>query len=387
MHKIAIIPLRAGSKGIPGKNKKKLLGRPLYQWVLGESLFSKIDHVILFTDDEEILAFVEKEYSWTSKIIAIKRSEESATDVASSELAIIEAAEKYSEDFDLIGLIQATSPLLTSEDINNGIEQIERGEVDSTLSVVEMKRFFWDDDGNCLNYDFMARPRRQDFKGQWCENGAVYFTRKQNFLSSRNRISGKIGLVKMDESSFYEIDEASDWPVVEKLLENKLRQLKQNPAKTKLMVFDVDGVFTDGKVGVSVDGELFKTFSLRDGMGFELLKESGITPVVMTSEQSEIVRSRMNKLGIEHTYLGVKDKFSRLNFLLAKMKILRNEVAYVGDDINDLANICSVSWGICPADAVPLIKNHADLVLQNRGGDMAIREAIEFIIKNNQKIK
>lgn len=300
MKKIAIIPLRAGSKGIPGKNKKKLLGRPLYQWVLGEAIFSNLDEIYVFTDDEEILQQVKSEYFWTEKVKAVKRSNKSATDTASTETAMIELAENLKYNFDIFCLLQATSPLTTSEDINNCLFKIEEENFDSSLTVVETKRFVWTDEGESLNYDYLVRPRRQEFDGLLIENGAVYAAKKETFIANLNRIGNKIGIVKMPEDTLIEIDEQTDWVIIEKLIQNRLLQLKKPLAKIKAIVLDVDGVFTDGTIGVTKDEELFKQFSVRDGMGFEILKQLGIFPIVITSEQSKIVKTRMRKLNIHH---------------------------------------------------------------------------------------
>ena len=121
MKKVAIIPLRKGSKGIPGKNKKKLLGRPLFSWVLGAAIFSDLDEVYVFTDDEEILNYVEKEYHWTTKVKGLLRDDVNANDTASTESAMLEFAEKINYNFDMLCLLQATSPLTTAENINEAI--------------------------------------------------------------------------------------------------------------------------------------------------------------------------------------------------------------------------------------------------------------------------
>ncbi|HRN99535.1 MAG TPA: cytidyltransferase, partial [Flavobacterium sp.] len=97
--KIGFIPLRKGSKGIRNKNKKKIAGRPLYSWVLAEAIFSSLDHVYLYTDDEEILQSVPEEYHWTNKVTVMRRNDESATDTASTESAMLEFCEKTGWDF------------------------------------------------------------------------------------------------------------------------------------------------------------------------------------------------------------------------------------------------------------------------------------------------
>jgi N-acylneuraminate cytidylyltransferase len=106
--------------------------------------------------------------------------------------------------------------------------------------------------------------------------------------------------------------------------------------------------------------------------------------LVLTSENSKIVEQRMNKLHVE-TFLGVKDKYSLLNKLLIDKNILRSEVAYIGDDINDLSNIISVAWGICPQNAELKIKINSDLILSTDGGKMSIREATEFLKNYNER--
>lgn len=385
MKKVAIIPLRKGSKGIPGKNKKKLLGRALYQWTLGEAIFSDLDKIYVFTDDEEILSQIKNEYNWTEKVECMMRSPESSTDTATTEVAMIEFANNINYNFDLICLIQATSPLLRSSDINIALSKVIDQNYDSVLTVAEQKRFFWTKDGSPKNYDFLNRPRRQDFQADYVENGAFYAAKKKVFMENKNRIGGNIALSVMPEESLFEIDEPSDWIIVEKLLEKVIRTQKEYGKKIKAMVFDVDGVFTDSKVAVGDHSELFKTFSLRDGMGFELLRQNQILPIVMTSEDSPIVARRMNKLKIGELHLGVKDKYSRLTNVLQQVGISRSEVAYIGDDINDLSNILSVGWGITPLDGAMELKNAADITMTNIGGNKVVREAIEFIIKHNTR--
>lgn len=385
MKKVAIIPLRAGSKGIPHKNRRKILGRPLFCWSLGEAIRSELDEVYVYTDDEYIIRFIEKEYQWTNKVKVLKRSEASATDTASTEDAMVEFSEAIHHDYDILTLLQATSPLLTAEDINKTLKEIENGN-DSALTVVHTKRFIWNGEGESLNYDYMNRPRRQDFdKGLMIENGAVYVSTKAQFLESKNRLGGNIGVVEMPEDTLYEIDELQDWLVVEKLLYNRMLVQKGTQGKIKLLVLDVDGVFTNATVTNNGSGEFSKSFSMRDGMGLEILRENGVEVAVMTAEVSDVVKSRMEKLQINDLYLGVKDKYARLNEVLAQKGLTRNDVAYMGDDINDLANISSVALGVCPADAVMDVIQNADLVLSKNGGQGAIRELAEFVIKNNKR--
>lgn len=383
MKKIGFIPLRKNSKGIFGKNKRKMVGRPLFTWVLGEAIHSSLDIVYVYTDDDSIINFIEKEYHYTNKIKALKRSEASATDSASTESAMIEFAEKLSYDFDVFCLLQATSPFTKAVDIENSLNEIEKGK-DSALTVVNTHRFIWNEDGTPANYNPSQRPRRQDFNGLLIENGAVYTCTKDVLLIQKNRLGKNIGIVKMPEESLHEIDSEQDWTVVESLLIERQKRAKK-PEKITHLFLDVDGVFTNGTIAYTKDGEHTKNFDMRDGMGLEILRQFGVEVMVMTSEQSQLVAKRMEKLQIPQVFLGVKDKYTLLQSLAASQNFSLNNVAYVGDDVNDMANICSVGWSFAPNNAMTEIKQLADVVLSKNSGAGAIREACEFIKNYNKR--
>ncbi|WP_066306573.1 acylneuraminate cytidylyltransferase [Flavobacterium sp. TAB 87] len=384
MKKTAIIPLRKNSKGIPGKNKKKMLGRPLFFWVLSEAIFSELDEVFVFTDDTDIIAFIQKEYQWSSKVKAVLRSSEHATDTASTESTMLEFATLVGYDFDVLCLLQATSPLTTAADINAALKIVSSDGNDSALSVVNTHRFTWNADGTSQNYDVFNRPRRQDFEGLLIENGAVYATSKAAFLNSKNRVSGKIGLVKMQEDSLVEIDSMTDWKIVEELLAKRLKKSKKHQ-RINYLVLDVDGVFTNGEVLYSEKGELAKAFDMRDGMGLEILRQCEVEVVVLTSENSELVAQRMKKLQIENTFLGVKDKYAFLQQFISHRNTSFASFAYIGDDVNDLASMCAVGWSFAPANATEIIKQKADYLLTRKSAAGAIREACDKIIAYNER--
>lgn len=384
MKKVAIIPLRKGSKGIPGKNKKKMLGRPLFSWVLSAAIFSDLDEVYVFTDDEEILTFISKEYHWTSKVKGLLRNDENANDTASTESAMLEFAEKINHDFDVLCLLQATSPLTTSQDINNALSQISKEGKTAALSVVKTHRFTWNADGTPQNYDVFNRPRRQDFAGLLMENGAVYATTKDAFIKSKNRVSETIGLVEMPEETLMEIDSLSDWTIIESLLAERQKSFKKQE-RINYLVLDVDGVFTDGCVYYGAEGELMKKFDMRDGMGLEILRQNNVEVVVITSENSDLVAKRMQKLQIKHSFLGVKDKYSFLQNFINQQQTSWANLAYVGDDVNDLANLCTVGWSFAPANAASVVKQQVDFTLSHNSADGTIREVCEWIMNYNKR--
>lgn len=219
MKTVAFIPVRGGSKSIPLKNIKEINGKPLVYWtVKAASECPDIDEVYVATDSDVITTIVNG--FGMDKVQVIGRSAESASDTASTESAMLEFGEKY--EFDNIVLIQATSPLLQSLDLEHGFELFFEKDTDSVLSVVRQKRFLWeekDDFVEPINYDYLNRPRRQEFDGFLVENGAFYITTKALLQASRCRISGRIKAVEMKEATYFEIDELSDWIIIEKLME------------------------------------------------------------------------------------------------------------------------------------------------------------------------
>lgn len=209
---IAIVPIRSGSKGIPNKNIKLLAGKPLVWWVLNALENSNVDQIIVATDEEYMELISELEIS---KKITYVRDLKNSKDESSTEDVLIEVINNLQINDDIM-LVQATSPLTTSNDINNGIELYKN--FDSIVSVVKQKRFIWDKNGVAINYDINNRPRRQDWEGYYVENGAFYINHSSNILKDKNRLSGKIGCSIMDDKTYFEIDSEDDWDVIENLI-------------------------------------------------------------------------------------------------------------------------------------------------------------------------
>lgn len=154
----------------------------------------------------------------------------------------------------------------------------------------------------------------------------------------------------------------------------------------KFLIMDVDGTMTDGTIFISETGETFKAFNVKDGYGIAvILKSKGIIPVVMTGRSSKILENRCKEIGIEEIHQGVKDKFEYMKNFIAHKKIKPEEVAYIGDDLNDfecMEYLC-MSKGTtgCPEDAVPAIQEVSTFISTKEGGKGAVREFIEFLTK------
>lgn len=221
---VVLIPMRGGSKSIPKKNIKMIADRPLCDWVIKASINAKkVDEIYVSTDCEEIAEVVKKT---APSVKILGRSAELATDEATTESVILDFMNRV--NFDILVTVQATSPLLTGNDIDSALEMFEHNEWDSMLTAVRVKRFFWYDDGSPVNYSPSSRPRRQDFKGTLMENGAFYLTRKNTLEDERCRLGGKIGIYEMSEETAVEIDEPEDWARVEKILLSRTQSRRGN---------------------------------------------------------------------------------------------------------------------------------------------------------------
>ncbi len=157
--------------------------------------------------------------------------------------------------------------------------------------------------------------------------------------------------------------------------------LRDRAARIRLLIFDVDGVLTDGGLHFDHRGREHKVFNSRDGHGMKMLMETGVTIAVITGRTSEAVIERMAGLGVEHLYQGQADKLVAFDDLLERLAIPADEVAYVGDDVVDLPVMQRVGLSVAVADAHPLLLEHADWRTPNRGGRGAARDVCELIME------
>lgn len=160
-----------------------------------------------------------------------------------------------------------------------------------------------------------------------------------------------------------------------------------NLQKIKLVVLDVDGTLTDGKIVMGQDGELAKNFHVLDGLAIAAALKVGLTVAIITGRTSHIVKHRAKELGIGLLYEGVKNKAIALEDLMQKCQLSADEIAFVGDDLNDLPAIERVGWAAAPANAVSEVIIRVQYVAKNSGGNGAVREIIEYILKAQNKWK
>lgn len=156
-------------------------------------------------------------------------------------------------------------------------------------------------------------------------------------------------------------------------------------AQVKLIIFDVDGVLTGGHIIFGQGGEALKAFHCQDGMGISLAHKAGLKTAIITGRDSEIVRRRGTELNIGDIHQGAADKLTALQALVAKYALSLDQIAYVGDDINDLPVMVQVGFPCAVVNAVPEVKAVARYISSRRGGDGAVRDIIEHILKAQGK--
>jgi len=168
-------------------------------------------------------------------------------------------------------------------------------------------------------------------------------------------------------------------------MSSKLKKLSRNIQKKiekiKLVITDVDGVLTDGGMYYSKNGEELKKFHTRDGMGVELLSQVGIGTIFMTKEKSLIAKKRAKKVRALDCFVGIKNKENMLEHICKKFDLHKNEIAYIGDDINDAEIIRQVGFSASPNDAMEEIRKSVDYISQLNGGNGVLRDIAEFILK------
>jgi 3-deoxy-D-manno-octulosonate 8-phosphate phosphatase (KDO 8-P phosphatase) len=162
-------------------------------------------------------------------------------------------------------------------------------------------------------------------------------------------------------------------------------EASERARRIKLLAMDVDGVLTDGRIFLGNQGEEMKAFHVQDGLGITLAHQAGLGTAIITGRESDIVRRRGAELKIADIHQGITDKAKCIQVLLAKYGLSAEEVAFIGDDLNDIPLFCLVGLAAAVANAAPEAKQFAHMTTFARGGQGAVREFIEYILKAQKK--
>jgi len=172
--------------------------------------------------------------------------------------------------------------------------------------------------------------------------------------------------------------------VKSKTQEKSIRSLLQ---EIRLFATDVDGVLTDAGMYYSESGDEWKKFNTRDGMGIKLLQKAGLITAIVTQERTRLVARRAEKLAIPELHQGVMDKLSVIRDMAIRHGISLQQVAYIGDDVNDIEALQAVGFSAAPADGLPQVLKVVDYVCRQKGGEGAVRELVEMILHSRDRAK
>lgn len=398
---LAIIQARGGSKSIPRKNIRKLGGFPLISYsIIAAKEASLVSRVIVSTDDPEI-AEVSRE--WGAEVPFL-RPPELATDDAVDYLLFEHALnwlkehERYKPD--IIVQLRPTSPFRPKGLIDEGVRKLlSNPKADSVRAVTIPKQNpykMWKIEGEYMK-PLISNGFREPFNMPRQKLPAVYWQTghldviRYRTIANKHSLTGDFIMpIFVDPIYSIDIDTELDWEQAEWILSNTQLDIVSPAPETKLplyiqlLVLDFDGVLTDNRVWTSESGEEMVVSNRGDGMGLNLLRKSGINVMVLSTEENPVVAKRCEKLQIEY-YQGISDKAQFLNNFLKSNNIKKENVVYVGNDINDLECIEMVGCGVAVADAHPVILKNASLILKHPGGRGAVREICEMIMNRTKK--
>lgn len=380
MTTVAIIPARGGSKGIPAKNLQivggvTLLGRS----ILAANQSTLIQMVYVSTDDDEIAAEARR---FGAKVL--DRPAKYATDKASSEVVLLHALKKIGKDVDNLVFLQCTSPFIDVDALDVAISKVQSGQYDSVFSAYESFDFIWNmnkhGEYKGLNHDENRRLRRQDRMPSLVETGAFYVMNAKKFKKIEHRFFGKIGAQLVNEFRSIEIDTPAQLQLAQLIARVQPASIPFNPRYIKGVIFDFDGIHTDDSVYVTESGSESVRVLRKDGLGISRLRDSNREILVLSSEKNPVVSKRAEKLQIECRQ-GVTDKSEEVRRWLEEKKLSRDEVIYVGNDVNDIPAMQEVRWPIAVADAHPEVFAHVCYVTQQKGGEGAVREVCDLLYR------
>jgi N-acylneuraminate cytidylyltransferase len=404
-HILALIPARGGSKGIPRKNIRDFAGYPLIAWSIAAGLQAHtVNRVIVSTDDAEIAA-VAREYGAETPFM---RPHEFARD-RTPDLPVFEHALKWLEDIegykpDIVVQLRPTSPIRPKDCVDSAVSiLIENADADCVRGVVpagqnphKMWRFNGYDKPMkpLLEVEGIAEPYnapRQILPPVYWQTGHIDAIRTST-ITRRHSLTGKlIYPLVIDPRYTVDIDTPADWAKYEALVYQgglemvlpKNRSRRDMPRKIELIICDFDGVLTDNKVWTDQDGREMVAAYRSDSLRVRELRERGIEVMILSSEPNPVVLARAKKMGVEAVHgVGIREKGNALREILEQKKVRAENVVYIGNDHNDLPCFEIVGWSVAVADAFPEVIRAADHVLTRAGGQGAVRELCDLVLKS-----
>ncbi|MFF9621843.1 cytidylyltransferase domain-containing protein [Streptomyces griseosporeus] len=393
---LAVIPARGGSKGVPAKNLAPVGGVPLVTRAVRECLAARlVTDVVVSTDDQAIAAAARE-----AGAEVVLRPAAIAGDTATSEAAVLHAMDAHEAlhgaPVDTVLLVQCTSPFLVREDVDGVAAAVVENGADTAVTVAPFHGFVWREDeeatadkgaasgvgGVGVNHDKAYRPRRQDRPQDFLETGAAYAMDAAGFRAHGHRFFGRTELVRTDPARVLEIDDPHDLArarALAPLLDAARPGALPTYDDIDAVVLDFDGTQTDDRVLIDADGREFVSVHRGDGLGIAALRDSGLTMLILSTEQNPVVAARARKLRLPVLH-GIDRKDLALKQWCEEQGIAPERVLYVGNDVNDLPCFALVGWPVAVASAHDVVRGAARAVTTVPGGDGAIREIASWIL-------
>ncbi|MBF0126360.1 MAG: acylneuraminate cytidylyltransferase [Magnetococcales bacterium] len=388
MHYLAIIPVRCGAKGTPGKFLQDLAGKPLLVWSIEHALACPaVTRTVVATDSEEVALIARQAGAEVPCLLPVSLAKEHSPPEPALLHLLDELGKKEEFHPHAVILLNPVTPLRLPGRLTAAIWQFEADGADALVSVCPMHSFFWKNPKDPqANYDYRNRPRFQEIPEEerlYRENGSITITGTTLLQGRKVLLDGKISLFMMDEKESQELDAptlpkmAQEWSVEKTGAEPPPRR---NPLEwMDAVVFDFDGVLTDNRVLVRQDGMESVVCSRGDGMGFGLLRKAGIPAFIMSTETNPVVSARAGKLKLP-VLQAVEDKGAALQALCREHGFSLERILFVGNDVNDLPAMRLAGYPIAVGDAVPVVKKAAWRVLKTVGGAGIVRELLESVL-------
>ncbi|WP_369248769.1 NTP transferase domain-containing protein [Streptomyces sp. R41] len=408
---LAVIPARGGSKGVPAKNLLPVGGVPLVARAVRECRATRLVTDVVVSTDDQAIASAARE----AGAEVVLRPAAIAGDTATSEAAVLHAMDAHEAlhgaAVDVVLLVQCTSPFIVREDIDGVAAAVVENGADTALTVAPFHGFIWRDaaddpqvvettrtdevggatkvansttteGGYGVNHDKSFRPRRQDRPQDLLETGAAYAMDAAGLREHQHRFFGRTELVRTDPARVLEIDDPHDLArarALAPLFDAARPGALPTAADIDAVVLDFDGTQTDDRVLIDSDGREFVSVHRGDGLGIAALRKSGLTMLILSTEQNPVVAARARKLQIPVLH-GIDRKDLALKQWCEEQGIAPERVLYVGNDVNDLPCFALVGWPVAVASAHDVVRGAARAVTTVPGGDGAIREIASWIL-------
>ena len=374
MKVVCIIPIKLNSDRLPNKNIKLLNDKPLCSYLFDcISNIDIINEIYCYCSDEKIKDYLPESINFLLRDKSLDKDTTSMNEILDKFINKI--------DSDIYVLTHVTSPFLQKKTINICINNVLSGIYDSAFTATYIKDFLWYNE-TPLNYKLNNIPRTQDLTNVIKETSGLYVFKKNIFINHKQRIGFTPYIHNVEYKEAMDIDTIFDFKLAEFILKDEKKLLIKN---IQFVVFDFDGVFTNGKIYINNnDSSIMKCYNGKDSYGLSLLKEKNIKTGIITADSINIldnlyhIKNRLTK----YSY-GKSDKLNILNSWLLELDINLENVAYIGDDLNDIDVIEKVGFSCCPNDAIESVKIACDYICSNKGGDGCVREFIDKILNEN----